>query len=664
MAYNREWDRGKHFPNEGPSWQQHPRSNVHLRDDDYPNDGKRRKHNDGGYETSQGYDDSGYDASFGQGRQTDYAQDYPDDRHQRGGPHGKKRLVPSDPSPHVIFLGLDPDFTEADLQAYLTSNSYPPPASHGATATTAFYKALEAGSPAPPGGRRVKIDYSQSASPSDKRLRGPQHANDGTRDIGNTQAPVLLFRGLDPLSGTQAIAQAMKTCAGLGKEGARGMRRIILIKDKLTMASWGFAFVELVCVRCTRSNDAPQLHPSGFRISDRPVAASFAHPYSFQPVPDYSLRDEACLMSSSTLGGVENVWVRYWDEGSSVAVLEFQVEELPQPAPEPAREKKEKKKSKVESDATPLSVDEHSVEASILPVSDKPVTLSLKGGATTKQGLSSISANVMKKATPISLAFSMTEESQLTDIGAHDGEDGNDALASADSSVIVAKKVAPLIASKRIANNINKWNQVQEGLSHETPATPTTILPPSTTSSTQATKLPVTAVSSGLGPGEAEFEFSDIVAMTCLLCARQFKSREQLKRHNNESELHKVKNHQDASLCDVAREKAKAARAKIDQPKYRDRASERRVMHNQPDVPRPSESNRGTGKRRFAEGPPPASTPLLLLISVRTTIIQTAIYAQGAGLGASKGKEIGKYADGYAGYVNMAQDAARERYGN
>jgi RNA-binding protein 5/10 len=36
---------------------------------------------------------------------------------------------------------------------------------------------------------------------------------------------------------------------------------------------------------------------------------------------------------------------------------------------------------------------------------------------------------------------------------------------------------------------------------------------------------------------------------------------------------------------------------------------------------------------------------------------QTAIYAQGVGLGASKGKEIGKYAEGYSGYVNMAQDA-------
>jgi RNA-binding protein 5/10 len=121
----------------------------------------------------------------------------------------------------------------------------PPPASHGASAKAAFYKALETGQPH--NGRRIKIDYSQSANPSDRR-RGPLNTNDGTRDIGNTQAPVLLFRGLDPLSGPQAIAQAMKNSSGLGKEGAKGMKRIILIKDKVTMASWGFAFVEFVDV--------------------------------------------------------------------------------------------------------------------------------------------------------------------------------------------------------------------------------------------------------------------------------------------------------------------------------------------------------------------------------------------------------------------------------
>lgn len=123
----------------------------------------------------------------------------------------------------------------------------PPPASHGASAQTAFYKALDTG--APNNGRRVKIDYSQSAMPADKARMQRGNMNDGTRDIGNTQSPVLLFRGLDPLSGPQAIHQAMLSSGGSGNKGPKGMRRIILIKDKVTMASFGFAFVEFVDVQ-------------------------------------------------------------------------------------------------------------------------------------------------------------------------------------------------------------------------------------------------------------------------------------------------------------------------------------------------------------------------------------------------------------------------------
>lgn len=41
-------------------------------------------------------------------------------------------------------------------------------------------------------------------------------------------------------------------------------------------------------------------------------------------------------------------------------------------------------------------------------------------------------------------------------------------------------------------------------------------------------------------PEETEFEFSDVVKVACLLCARQFKTLDQLKKHNKESDLHKV----------------------------------------------------------------------------------------------------------------------------
>ncbi|KAG6869012.1 hypothetical protein C0993_005670 [Termitomyces sp. T159_Od127] len=234
----------------------------------------------------------------------------------------------------------------------------PPPASHGASVTAAYYKALETG--APHNGRRVKIDYSQSASPHDRGRFNRGNLNDGTRDIGNTQGPVLLFRGLDPLSGPQAIYQAMLYSSGPSMQGAKGMKRIILIKDKVTMASFGFAFVEFVDVASASAvlaaTMSPSIHPAGFRISDRPVAASFAHPYSFQPVTDFLQRDDACLPSSMSLGGVLDSWVRYWDENSTVAVLEFKVEEPAQTAQ--LAEKKKEKRKKIKAPVVGFSMDE------------------------------------------------------------------------------------------------------------------------------------------------------------------------------------------------------------------------------------------------------------------------------------------------------------------
>jgi len=262
-------------------------------------------------------------------------------------------------------------------------------------------------------------------------------------------------------------------------------------------------------------------------------------------------------------------------------------------------------------------------------------------------------------------------------------------------AVAAAKKVAPLIASKKTANNITKWNQVQEVLSTGQSITSSTTesVAPTKVATPDAKAMP----SSGALPEETEFEFSDLVKLVCLLCARQFKSTDQLKKHNKESDLHK-RNFKDANLRDVARGKVKAARAaaesdgtQVSALKYRDRASERRIMHNQPDVPLPEGVEDKRKQRRTAEGPtrPPTPPPppvnpgqdesnvgnkLLKMMGWkegtglgvdgegRVDPVQTAIYASGVGLGASKGKEVGKYQEGYAGYVNMVKDSARERY--
>ncbi|KAJ4488244.1 hypothetical protein J3R30DRAFT_3434521 [Lentinula aciculospora] len=716
MDYNnREWDRGT--TSEASWYTNDSRQNYHPREDDLYGQGKRRKFNDGnyqGYDGSQAYEDHKYDPSYTR-QGSSHTQDQPG---RGGGPggHPKKRLQPSEPSPHVIFLGLDPDFTESDLQSYLNSHGcsvetvtiirerstgsskgfgfaqfssseharafvdplfpfvqVPPPASHGATATAAFYKSLETG--LPHNGRRVKIDYSQSATPHEKgRSRG--NTNDGTRDIGNTQAPVLLLRGLDPLSGPQAIHQAMRNSSGFGKEGAQGMKRIILIKDKVTMASFGFAFVEFVDTSSASavlaSTMSPQIHPAGFRISDRPVAASFAHPDSFQPIQEIMLRDEACLTSSLALGGVEGTYVRYWDESSMVAVLEFQVA-MPQTATvSSSKDKKEKKKK------DPVSRPIAPPAPSALHVSDKPVTLSFN------KGPSKTGTSLGPAVKPLSLGFSVDDVLEEGD----EKEDGSMAGNKANN----LKGVAPLIASKKTINNINKWNQVQEELSGSSSTKPSTSTPVAPTESRAVTTT--ANVLASTPPAESEFEFSDVVAFACLLCSRQFKSLDQLKRHNKESDLHK-KNCTDATLRDVARQKllvrqqAKAS----EQPKYRDRALERRSLFNQPDVPLPDIEASKMSKRKQAEGPPPPPPPpqqplhpgqdennvgnkLLKMMGWkegtglgahgegRVDPIKTAIYAEGVGLGSSKSKEVGKFTDGNSGYLSMAQESARERYGS
>ncbi|KAJ6455845.1 hypothetical protein C8R45DRAFT_1035906 [Mycena sanguinolenta] len=717
--HNREWDQGKAWGGQQQSWNP-PNANVHPREDDYYNDGKRRKTNAGGYEASHAYSDNAYDNASLAGRSdnADYAQ-------RGGGPFGKKRLQPSEPSPHVIFLGLDPDFTEADLQKYLTSNGcsietvtiirerssgsskgfgfaqfptidharsfvdplfpfiqVPPPASHGASATAAFYKALETG--LPHNGRRVKIDYSQSATPHEKGRMNRGNLNDGTRDIGNSQAAVLLFRGLDPLSGPQAIHQAMLASSGVGKQGAKGMKRIILIKDKVTMASFGFAFVEFVDVQSASvvlaATMSPQIHPSGFRISDRPVAASFAHPYSFQPIADLMIRDEACISSSLHLGGEEGTLVRYWDEGSTIAQLEFNVEQpVQQQETAQTKEKKEKKKPKGDAE---IAARNAPAAPSALPISTKPVMLNFNKG--------------LGRAGPVPVKATLG-------ISLDDGAAGDSpAESEADDNPTkppTGKKVAPLIASKKTANNINKWNQVQEELTNDASVVPppVALAPPKQTGSSSVSKPIPSAVSADAETSsvDEEFEFSDVNAMTCLLCARQFKTTDQLKRHNKESDLHK-KNSKDPNLRDVARQKLAGRQANAstaEQPKYRDRASERRILFNQPDAPVPEkDAGKAVGKKRQAEGPPPPPSPppppvnpgkdennvgnkLLKMMGWtegsglgtegegRVDPISAAVYAQGVGLGASKGKDIAKITEASTSYVHLAKDAARERYG-
>ncbi|KAG8691848.1 hypothetical protein FRC11_007814 [Ceratobasidium sp. 423] len=663
-----------------------------------------RAHAHGG--DNQSWDHSGYYEEY-------TSEEHPrDDGAYDRGKRDRARMVPSELSSHVIFLGLDQEFNEADLTAFLAtyrlSKSFGFAEFASPEAARVFVEPNFPFVYVPPkasqlaqgysedAGRRVKIDYSQSAQP-----RGPagnRMHNDGTRDIGNTQAPVVLLRGVDFQATVEEISEAVKESTGPKCDGLKGARKVMLIRDKQTKASLGFAFVEYInntaASRLLAATMSAELHPSGFRIGSRAIAASFAHSTSFQPL-DSRPPDEYSLVCTVAVGGSDTGWCSYWDQTAFAEVQEFKVDQetiadLTAPAAPETEKKKEKKKDKTKHSAQKLA------ESAGLTV------LSDLGDAAAPSAMPQLSK-------PLSLSLNKTGEGdKKVVIGlqrpGNAGVFGNDDPATEEPAPDPSKPKG-LWKHQQMEQRPRRTQQEETtrsthgrcgigvfklgDLHTQTPPENLRLLIHiDTTPSKPAEPAPVAA---------DELPYGDASAMTCLLCSRQFKSVDMLKRHSNESELHKT-NLGKPELVESAKSKIEAARqastsagaGTAEKPKYRDRAAERRVALRQPDHPMP-EPGQGQGqgdkKRKWAEGPPPPAPPpappvqpgkddnnvgnkLLKKMGWsegvglgaggdgRVNPIETAIYEQGVGIGASKAKEV----TNFQGYREMARDSARDRF--
>lgn len=143
---------------------------------------------------------------------------------------------------------------------------------------------------------------------------------------------MLLLRGIDPLTSEEDIVSALVRIGGRASQALAkgGIKRVMIVKDRASRSSWGFTFVEFDDVRVRglfanyrRSSSltasipaqlasdvlaaafTPTLHPTGFRIRNSIVAASYAHENSFVPV--YS-------PSAWSFRGDGNALSIYWDE--------------------------------------------------------------------------------------------------------------------------------------------------------------------------------------------------------------------------------------------------------------------------------------------------------------------------------------------------------------
>lgn len=98
------------------------------------------------------------------------------------------------------------------------------------------------------------------------------------------------------------------------------------------------------------------------------------------------------------------------------------------------------------------------------------------------------------------------------------------------------------------------------------------------------------------------------------------------------------KNYKDSNLRNVAREKLAARKAAgAEAPKYRDRASERRTLFNQPDTPVPEKDTSRGAKRKVAEtsshSTPPPAPPGNDNNNVGNKLLKMMGWKEGTGLG-------------------------------
>lgn len=185
-------------------------------------------------------------------------------------------------------------------------------------------------------GMIIKINYSQKSGgwredqgagarmvEDERKQAGPvavpetYYVNDGMRDIGSTPSQIVLLRQLDPLATEHDIITALGSIPSRVGDDIRlrsALKRVLLVKDRASRSSWGFAFVQLQDVKLATELLGqvmnPRIFPQGFRVRGTVATVSFSHENSFVPIyakSDWSFRGE---------GGQQ---LAYWDDKAFVA---------------------------------------------------------------------------------------------------------------------------------------------------------------------------------------------------------------------------------------------------------------------------------------------------------------------------------------------------------
>ncbi|KAL7419762.1 hypothetical protein Q5752_005678 [Cryptotrichosporon argae] len=559
----------------------------------------------------------------------------------------------------------------------------------------------------------VRIDFAGTSAPSAAASAGSSTgAHDGIRDIGSPAADsrVLLFRGLSTGTFAQDVMRRTndEIARLVGKAvGPGGVERVVLIVDKVGAGSWGLAFVELVSPELAAALLpfllSPQHQPAGFVIASRPIAASYANPTSFQPTPAGPLGGQFLVRAAGNGGigdaaaeGEADAWVGYWHEQGGAV-------EVRAPPADPA----------VRAAFLGTLAGKPSAPLAEQQVTSKPEKLSgamapISMGAI-KIGLASASAGTTAQSTKRKKDADVMVPLAVKNV-LHDEEEED--LVGKDTVLLSRTKgahvIPPTSTSRKIASNISKWNTKQTELAAPRPTKEARILsantigrpsgnagwsavnatpgpsslmvaaapPPAGPTITTIPPPPVASVPNPpqpAPPAHADaFDYSDTASfanlgkVACLLCQRQFKSEDVLRKHVAQSDLHKT-NLANAETCQAGQRRKQAAAAAVAAAAsggYRDRAAERREVFNQPDkpdlAPAPAPSSAAPGPRAATDTrkppvPPAPVHPAQDAANVGNVLLAKMGWAAGAGLG--------KDGDGRAAPISVTQFEARAGLG-
>lgn len=428
----------------------------------------------------------------------------------------------------------------------------------------------------------------------------PQLLNVGARDVGSVPNSILVVTDLPSLVNESGIWNALSLLGPLV--------RVMLAKDRQSKISWGFCFAEFSDIQ-SATMALEMAKSKAFTIQNKPVEIHYAHHGSFIP---------AYAPTQWTIDyGSEGQLAIYWDEQAFLSIY-TSPSAVSRVLTASSHPKFTASAAKTTGETDELSAF-YAVMGDVLQ-SEPPrsgagssiFAIPTFGETASGTGAGAVVASI---PTPVVVELpsipttAKIDKVQLAGIAAAQAAEQ---LAKAEEKKRKAGQGQPSSVigigggGKKVSIQLQKWSNMKatgelaptaHGTGQEAPPTSS-----SSASSLALQTSPVSTVRQQELIYEPD-ELLDLKINACLLCQRRLKSLQDLRKHQSLSDLHK-KNLLDRSAIEAALAKSRgtttvgasssssissAAPSAVgeEEPKYRDRAAERRQIFGQPDYPLP-----------------------------------------------------------------------------